>query len=107
MIYGIDTSDPELRIFINEYLKVGGSTDLICYSDYFSRANKYEKVHTTSISEILQSKYPSYTEEECELQQRLVLILHNQINPEHFRKETVKQLRIQRKLEKTKKKTTN
>ena len=35
MKYGYDFSDPNLREFINEYIKAGGSMDLECFDNYF------------------------------------------------------------------------
>ena len=40
MIYGVDESDPNLGYFILEYLKAGGSIDLVCLSNYFSKTEK-------------------------------------------------------------------
>lgn len=31
MAYGVDRSDPGLRLFMNEYIKAGGSKNLVCY----------------------------------------------------------------------------
>ena len=46
MMYAVDRSDPGLRLFMNEYIKSGGSKDLECYVGYFSRASKKEKLDT-------------------------------------------------------------
>ena len=54
MMYGIDYSDPGLKKFIYEYLKAGGSKNLVCYVNYFSRASKNKKVNTMSIQELIQ-----------------------------------------------------
>lgn len=78
MMYGVNYSDPGLREFINEYIKAGGSTDLVCYVDYFVRKNKKEKTYTVSIQELI--KY-----------------LHD----DYFREEQVKQLMLQLKLNKS------
>lgn len=99
MMYGVDTADPDLRRFTNEYLKAGGSKELVCYENYFSREDDYQPLLTTTVSKILD--ITDYTEEENGLQQRLVNILSSQINPESLKKEKVKQLRIERKLEKS------
>lgn len=53
MKYAIDERDPGLRLFINEYLKLGGSKELKCYIGYFERTNKEQKLDTISIQELL------------------------------------------------------
>ena len=107
MMYGVDYSDPGLRRFMNEYIKAGGSKDLICYVGYFSRASKNEKVDIVSMQELIQSIHndcvTKYTPEETELHQRMVNSLANQIDKDGIKKEEVKQLRLQRKLEKSRK----
>ncbi len=113
MSYEVDRSDPGLRFFINEYLKAGGSKDLVCYIGYGLRASKYEKLSTITIQELLMSKNNVayfYTKEENELHQRLVNVLANLIHQEDLlneqekvKKEKIQQLRLQRKLEKNKK----
>ena len=76
MKYAIDYSDPSLRLFVNEYLKEGGSKDLECYVDYFSRTTDKENVSTISIKNLLlrqrNNAMSFYTPEEDELHQRLV-----------------------------------
>lgn len=107
MMYGVDYSDPGLRKFMNEYIKAGGSKDLLCYVGYFSRASKNEKVDIVSMQELIQSIhndcFTKYTPEETELYQRMVNALANQIDKDEIKKEEVKQLRLQRKLEKSRK----
>ncbi len=108
MIYGVDRSDPGLRSFMNEYLKAGGSKDLVCYSGYFSRSSKYEKLEIITLQELIQTTWndcvTKYTPEEDELHQRLVNAIANLINqeelakePEGLRSEETKQLQLQRK----------
>lgn len=99
MRYGVDTSDPGLRILINEYLKAGGSKKLICYKDYFSRTDEKPQLETIDIATILD--YTDYTEEENILHQRLATALSTHAEDITFRKERAKQLRIERKLEKS------
>lgn len=114
MMYGIDYTDPGLRNFINDYIKAGGSKDLVCYRGYFSRKSKNEKLDTISIQDLLltvsNNAVTFYTPEEDELHQRLVNALFNGINQEELKqkeaeknKEAVKELRIERKLEKVEK----
>lgn len=102
MMYGVDYSDPGLRSFINEYIKAGGSKDLVCYVGYFSRASKNEKIDTVTIQELIKTIHndciTKYTPEETKLHQRMVNALASQIDTEEIRKEEVKQLRLQRKL---------
>lgn len=113
MAYGVDRTDPGLRLFMNEYIKAGGSRNLVCYIGYGSRASKYENIPTTTIQELMMVQNNNattfYTPEENELHQRLVNVLFNQISQdelseeqENIKKEEVKQLRLQRKLEKSK-----
>lgn len=76
MRYGIDFTDPGLRLFINEYLKAGGSKELICI---VGDPNNHGDLKTMSIKEILQIK-TCYTSEERDLHQRFVDILSNKAN---------------------------
>ena len=105
MIYGVDYRVPGLRDFINDYLKAGGSLDLMCYVDYFSRENKDDELKVVSIAELLtkarHNSEQKYTPEEVELQQKLVSIFNSQIDQKDLEKEKVKQLRIERKLQKS------
>lgn len=103
MMYGVNYSDPGLRQFINEYIKAGGSKELMCYVGYFSREN--DTLETVSIKELIKT-IPNdcatkYTLEETELHQRIADVLESQVDQKELRKEEVKQLRIQRKLEKS------
>lgn len=111
MIYGVDRSDPGLRLFMNEYIKSGGSKDLVCYNGYFSRASKYEELDTITMQELIKTinndAATFYTPEEDELHQRLVNALSNRINQDDLSEKQknikkVRQLRLQRKLEKSK-----
>ncbi len=105
MSYGVDYSDPGLRLFMNEYIKSGGSKELVCYVNYFSRTSKYEKLNTVTMSELIKTRQNDvatrYTPEEVELHQRLVNALSSQIDQETISNEKVKRLRLERKLEKT------
>lgn len=106
MMYAIDRSDPGLRLFINEYIKAGGSKDLVCYIGYFSRTNKTKKLDKITIQDLILTQNNNaatfYTPEETELHQRMVNAISSQIDHEEVRTEEVKQLRLQRKLEKSK-----
>ena len=81
MMYAIDYSDPDLRLFINEYIKAGGSKDLECLVEYFSRVSKDEPLEKVSIQELIltlpNNTTSFYTEEEKELHQRLIRTLVN------------------------------
>lgn len=105
MMYAVDRSDPGLRLFMNEYLKAGGSKDLICYNGYFSRASKKEKVDTISIQELILTQNNDaatfYTPEETELHQRIVNAISSAVDHEAVRQEEVKRLRLERKIEKS------
>ena len=69
MMYGVDYSDPELRKFMNEYLKSGGSKDLVCYVDYFSRTSKNTYIDTITIQELIQLTMDENTQKEAMQQQ--------------------------------------
>ena len=60
---------------------------------------------TVSVAEILRTCYDDcvtkYTPEEMALHQRMVNVLASQIDQDEVRKEEVKQLRLQRRLEKS------
>ncbi len=107
MMYAIDRSDPGLRLFINEYIKAGGSKDLMCYVGYFSRINQMKKLETISVQDLILTQNNNaatfYTPEETALHQKMVNAISSQIDREEVRKEKAKQLRLQRKLEKSKK----
>ena len=109
MKYGVDHSDPGLRLFINEYIKAGGNPDLECYANYFEAKNADDKIKTVSLRELIATHgYTStklHTPEEDELITRLVTSLKP--SPELVEKEIVKQKRIERKLAKSKIKNSN
>ena len=96
MMYAIDRSDPGLRLFINEYIKAGGSKDLICYIGYFSRTNKMKELDTISIQDLILTQNNNaatfYTPEETELYQRMVNTLASQVDQEE-----IKRIRLERK----------
>lgn len=106
MMYAVDRSDPGLRLFMNEYIKSGGSKDLECYVGYFSRASKKEKLDTVTIQDLILTLWNNaatfYTPEEDELHQRLVNAIASQVDQETVKQEEVKRLRLERKLEKSK-----
>ena len=108
MKYGVDYSDPGLRSFILEYIKAGGREDLKCYVGYFYRTSDNEKFDTVSVKEMLKTVnndcVTKYTPEETDLYQRMVNAINNQVDYEMVRKEEVKQLRIERKLNKSRNK---
>lgn len=105
MMYAIDRYDPGLRLFMNEYIKSGGSKDLECYVGYFSRASKKEKLDTVTIQDLILTLWNNaatfYTPEEDELHQRLVNAIASQVDQETVKQEEVKRLRLERKLEKS------
>ena len=105
MMYAVDRSDPGLRLFMNEYLKAGGSKDLVCYNGYFSRASKRENVSTITIQELILTQNNDaatfYTPEEHELHQKIVNAIATQVDHEAMRKKGVEEARIQRKIEKS------
>jgi len=101
--YGVDLDDPGLREFINLYLKDGGNVDLECFTNYKTRLNKWERVDTITISELLTDYsykgFRIYTQEEDELHQRLVNVL---VNRSKVVEEQIKNKKLIRKLEKVK-----
>lgn len=101
MMYAVDYSDPGLRLFMNEYLKSGGSKDLICYVGYFARESKDEKMDTISIQDLILTQNNNaasfYTPEEDKLYQRFANAIASQINPDLLNQEKVKKLRIEKK----------
>lgn len=105
MMYAVDRSDPGLRLFMNEYIKSGGSKDLECYVGYFSRASKKEKLDTVTIQDLILTLWNDaatfYTPEEDELHQRLANAIASQVDQETVKQEEVKRLRLERKLEKS------
>ena len=105
MKYGVDIYDPGLRNFINEYLKAGGSKDLVCIKNYFIENNKDENDYETiTISELLKEIWDSndekYTSEEKEVFKRLVDDISLIYGGESLQKERAKQLRIERRINK-------
>ena len=77
MMYGADYKDPGLRSFIIEYLKAGGSLDLVCFKNYYYRTSENDKILTGTIKELL-SLNNNYTYEEHALHQRLVNSIKHQ-----------------------------
>ena len=53
MMYGVDTSDPGLKLFVDEYIKAGGSKDLVCYENYHRKSSKNEILGTIKVGEII------------------------------------------------------
>lgn len=88
MIYGVDYSDRGLRTFINEYIKLGGSKELVCYIDYFSKNMKSNYSSTITVQELINTIWKDetrkYTEEETEYHQRLTTILAFQVDKEEL-----------------------
>lgn len=82
MMYGVDYSDPELKLFINEYIKAGGSKELVCYNGYFARTKKNDSLDTISIQDLILTQSNNalsfYTPKEDALHQRLVNSLTEQ-----------------------------
>lgn len=104
MMYAFDFADGNLRNFINTYIKDGGRSDLVCYENYFYKTKDYQRINTITIREILQKTLHQLTDEERQLYQELVNILNEQIDFDDLRREEIKQLRLERKLRKSKNK---
>lgn len=101
MSYGIDTSDPGLEMFIEEYLKEGGRTNLICYQNYFSRKNDLSTIKIKELNEYIKEEEISIEEQKA-LYQRMANAIASRINPEELKIEEIKKLRLERKLNKSK-----
>ncbi len=87
MQYGGDTTDPYLRNFINEYLKAGGTQDLVCYRNYFMRASANENPESLTIRELLKL-HNKPTQEELDTIRRIARILAR--NPQYKEGEQAK-----------------
>lgn len=98
MIYGVDTSDPGLRKFIMEYFKAGGSKDISCFVNYFSRASKYETMQKVSMRKLLRTTpddcFHKYMKEETEAHQKLVNILAYQASLKESGNKWTKMLKL-------------
>lgn len=85
MMYGVDYSDPGLRIFMNEYIKEGGSKNIDCYVNYFQNDNNAQ-IEMISVQELIKTIYNNetqkYTNEERNKHQELIYML-SQIQAEH------------------------
>lgn len=71
MRFGADSNDPGLRSLINEYIKMGGRTNLKCFDNYYYIISPFEDLSTKTVAELLAEKN-NYTFEESALHQRLV-----------------------------------
>lgn len=84
MQYGIDRSDPNLRLFMNEYFKAGGKSDLECLDGYFFRSSDDDVVDTINMKKLIKTQkcdvVSFYTPEEDELHQRLARAIEQGIN---------------------------
>ena len=97
--YASPENTKSYREFINTYIKDGGSLKIECYDAYYSQK---EKAITSPLKDVMinSNRYPYNTDEEMNLYQRLVDVLALNSDPEKAEKESVKQLRIERKLNK-------
>ena len=101
MKYAVDRSDPGLRMFMNEYLKAGGSKDLECYVDYFSSPKRETELEKVTIQELILMR--NYTPEETELHQKIATVLANSNQYKEGEKAKILQKRLERKIEESKK----
>ena len=101
MMYGLDSSISHGRYFINEYLKAGGSINLECYVNYFRDIKDSDILETVTIKDKLAGlrKFNVYSKEEKELFSRFIGVIDNNIDHDFVKKEEVKRLRLERKLE--------
>lgn len=93
MMFGIDRSDPGLRLFVNEYIKAGGNPDLGCYIDYFFHGSNNDQFDTITIRQIIKNygyrANAFYTPEEAEFYQRLIDALNFKVESSKVRKKTI------------------
>ena len=111
--YGLGRIDSDLKNFIFDYLEAGGNKNLSCYTNYYFRKSDFKEIKIMTIEEIINMfSYDWYKDvnvrkmisnDRMELDQRLVNALANRIVQEELEKEKVKQLRLERKLERSKK----
>lgn len=101
MAYGIDTSDPGLDKFIEKYLESGGRENVLCYPNYFSRKSDLSTLKIKELNEFIREDEMSI-EDKKTLYQRMVNAISNKIDPDELKKEQIKQLRLERKLNKSK-----
>lgn len=101
MAYGIDTSDPGLDKFIEKYLESGGRKNVLCYPNYFSRKSDLSTQKIKELNEYIRENEMSIEDQKA-LYQRMVNAISNQIDPDELKKEQIKQLRLERKLNKSK-----
>ena len=52
MIFGVDTSDPNLCDFIDEYIELGGNLDLECYLNYYEKEKKYQRIDKVFLRDV-------------------------------------------------------
>jgi len=82
--YGYDPSDPNLRLFLNEYFKAGGSKDITCYNQYFFKDHFDSPIEEVSLEKVYEETWlncsQKYTEEESNLQSRLIETISNHAN---------------------------
>lgn len=101
MMYAVDLSDPGLRKFMNEYIKAGGSKNLLCYIGYFFRTNKKQKLKTVPIERLIlilnNNAATFYTPEETELHQKLANALNYKLGQDISNQDETKRLKLKRK----------
>ena len=104
MKYAVDYSDPGLESFALEYLNAGGSKNLECYEGYLLRTSNRGRLKTVTVGELItkeNDKKEGKSLEETEVYQKLVNVLASQVDQETVKKEKIAQLRLERKLAKS------
>ena len=109
MMYSYNVFDYYLSYLINEYIKCGGKTDIDCYTNYFSKENDEDiriikftdlmKIHN-EVKEIYGINDNKYTKEQLELYKKFITAIKNKVDSQEVKKENIKRLRIERKLNK-------
>ena len=79
MIYGVDTTDPHLRDFINDYLKLGGDKELVCKENYLCYGLYFGK--SIKVSDLLYRKgiIQERTPEEKQILSNIAGLLRSQV----------------------------
>jgi len=61
IMYGMDSTDPNLKDFLETYLEEDGKEDLECYLNYFYRDNKDEECEIVTVKQVLNVTNKEYT----------------------------------------------
>ena len=85
MVYGVNYDNPRLRLFINEYIKLGGKKDLLCLENYGNNSNNttFGILTTVRVIDLIRhihhNQNSKYTPEENNLHNELIGLLASQV----------------------------